>query len=137
MKTTYLKIGMALTLLASLIVGPVFMSAPAEAGRLKRAFNDTQFMPYAARRPIRRLPNNNVELVQDYSDENVDAGQDADVGADVRIRPRQAARIARQAYPGTKVLNVKLLPSGAYAVTLRGDGRLTRVIVDASDGSIN
>ena len=46
------------------------------------------------------------------------------------------ARIARQAMPGAKVLNVKLLPSGIYAVTLRGGGRLTRVMVDGRSGDI-
>ena len=52
------------------------------------------------------------------------------------IRPREAAMIASDAYPGSRVLKVKLLPSGLYAVTLRGQGRLTRVMVDAESGEI-
>jgi len=56
--------------------------------------------------------------------------------SNVSIRPREAARIARQAYPGSRVLKVNLLPSGIYAVTLRGNGELTRVMVDGQTGEI-
>ena len=73
--------------------------------------------------------------------QNVDPGPDgfAADGPDdpgLTIRPREAARIARQTVPGAKVLNVRLLPSGIYAVTLRGDGKLTRVMVDGQTGDI-
>jgi uncharacterized membrane protein YkoI len=53
------------------------------------------------------------------------------------ITPSDAANIAVDANPGAKVLNVKLLPSGVYAVTLRDGGRVSRVMVDATSGSIS
>jgi uncharacterized membrane protein YkoI len=52
------------------------------------------------------------------------------------ITPSQAANIALDANPGAKVLNVKLLPSGIYAVTLKDGGSVSRVMVDATSGSI-
>jgi uncharacterized membrane protein YkoI len=53
------------------------------------------------------------------------------------ITPSQAANIALDANPGAKVLNVKLLPSGVYAVTLKNGGSVSRVMVDATSGSIS
>ena len=53
------------------------------------------------------------------------------------IAPSQAAVIARDSVPGSKVLNVKLLPSGVYAVTLKVGGSVTRVIVDATSGAVS
>ena len=54
----------------------------------------------------------------------------------VRIRPSQAAAIAQGLVANSKVVGVKLLPSGSYAVTLRTDTYVTRVIVNGQDGSI-
>lgn len=53
------------------------------------------------------------------------------------IQPSEAANIARDSYPGSKVLNVKLLPSGVYAVTLKTGGNVSRVMVDATSGAIS
>ncbi|MCA0433512.1 MAG: PepSY domain-containing protein [Proteobacteria bacterium] len=53
------------------------------------------------------------------------------------ISEREAANIAQGMVPGARVLKVKLLPSGTYAVTLRGDGKLTRVMVDGQTGAAN
>jgi uncharacterized membrane protein YkoI len=53
------------------------------------------------------------------------------------IPPSEAANIAKDANPGSKVLNVKLLPSGVYAVTLKNGGSVSRVMVDATSGSIS
>ncbi|MDE2444783.1 MAG: PepSY domain-containing protein [Alphaproteobacteria bacterium] len=48
----------------------------------------------------------------------------------------QAAVIAKDSVPGSMVLNVKLLPSGVYAVTLKVGGSVTRVMVDATTGAV-
>jgi uncharacterized membrane protein YkoI len=53
------------------------------------------------------------------------------------IRPSEAAMIAKDANPDSKVLNVKLLPSGVYAVTLKVGGSVARVLVDATSGAIS
>jgi uncharacterized membrane protein YkoI len=53
-----------------------------------------------------------------------------------KISPSQAAAIALRQLPGAKVVGVKLLPRGAYAVTLKSASKVARVMVDASDGSI-
>lgn len=53
------------------------------------------------------------------------------------IAPSEAANIAKDANPGSKVLNVKLLPSGVYAVTLKNGSSVSRVMVDATSGSIS
>ncbi len=60
------------------------------------------------------------------------AQQDVDVG----IPPSEAAAIAKSIVPGAKVVKVKLLPSGVYAVTLKAKGSVTRVLISADDGSI-
>jgi hypothetical protein len=56
---------------------------------------------------------------------------------EVRIRPSQAAAIAQAQVPYSKVVKVRLLPRGDYAVTLVADGSVTRVIVNGQDGSVN
>jgi hypothetical protein len=56
---------------------------------------------------------------------------------EVRIMPSQAAAIAQGQVPYSKVVKVKLLPRGDYAVTLVADGNVTRVIVNGQDGSVN
>lgn len=103
------------------------MTSPAEAGRLKRPFiavqPDLQFLPRS----------DTMDLAQAEDD---GGAYDSPVDEALTIRPREAARIARQMVPGAKVLNVRLLPSGVYAVTLRGDGQLTRVMVDGRTGDI-
>jgi uncharacterized membrane protein YkoI len=53
------------------------------------------------------------------------------------VAPSEAAMIARDSVPGSKVLNVKLLPSGVYAVTLKVGGSVTRVMVDATSGAVS
>ena len=55
----------------------------------------------------------------------------------VKIRPSQAAAIAQGQVPYSTVVGVKLLPSGTYAVTLRTDSSVERIMVDGQDGSIN
>ena len=55
----------------------------------------------------------------------------------VRIKPSQAAAIAQGQVPYSKVVKVRLLPSGDYAVTLVADGSVTRVLVNGQDGSVN
>ncbi len=58
-------------------------------------------------------------------------------GANLPVQPSEAASIAKSLVPGARVLKVNLLPSGVYAVTLRGDGKLTRVMVDGHTGAAN
>lgn len=52
------------------------------------------------------------------------------------ISPSQAAAIAQGQMPGSKVVGVKLLPSGNYAVTLKTDSSVARVMVSGDDGSV-
>jgi hypothetical protein len=56
---------------------------------------------------------------------------------EVRIRPSQAAAIAQAQVPYSKVIKVRLLPRGDYAVTLVAEGNVTRIIIDGQDGSVN
>jgi len=56
---------------------------------------------------------------------------------EVRIRPSQAAAIAQAQVPYSKVVKVRLLPRGDYAVTLVADGSVMKVIVNGQDGSVN
>jgi hypothetical protein len=110
-----------------LVTAAGIASAPADAKRLRR-------YPMLGQNYLIPTPPDAVDFAQ-----NMDGAQDyADPGAggDLAIRPREAASIARQVVPGAKVLNVRLLPSGVYAVTLRGDGKLTRVMVDGRSGDI-
>ncbi len=74
-----------------------------------------------------------LRVAQAYDEEG---SYDSQGGVEVAIRPREAARIARQSMPGFRVLKVTLLPSGNYAVTLRGKGELTRVLIDGLSGDI-
>jgi hypothetical protein len=61
----------------------------------------------------------------------------ADDSGDFAIKPSEAALIARNAYPDAKVLGVKLLPSGEYAVTLKVGGSVQRVLVNATSGALS
>jgi uncharacterized membrane protein YkoI len=56
--------------------------------------------------------------------------------ANYPIHQAEAAMIAKSANPGSTVLSVKLLPSGAYAVTLKVGGSVLQVMVDATTGAI-
>lgn len=51
------------------------------------------------------------------------------------IQPSEAAAIAQAQWPGSKVVKVKLR-GDIYAVTLRTDNSLVRVLVSGQDGSI-
>jgi uncharacterized membrane protein YkoI len=53
-----------------------------------------------------------------------------------KIRPSQAAAIAQGQVPGSRVVGVKLLPSGVYAVTLKTADSAMRVMVDAQTGDV-
>lgn len=53
------------------------------------------------------------------------------------VSAAEAAQIARGSVPGSKVLKVQLLPSGVYAVTLKDGGNVSRVMVDATTGSLS
>ncbi|MEP7174820.1 MAG: PepSY domain-containing protein [Aestuariivirga sp.] len=55
---------------------------------------------------------------------------------DVLIRPSQAAAIAQAEVPDSKVIKVRLLPRGDYAVTLVANGNVTKVFVNGQDGSV-
>ena len=52
------------------------------------------------------------------------------------ISEAEAAAIAQSTEPYAKVLKVKLLQSGVYAVTLKDRGNVSRVMVDATTGEI-
>ncbi len=54
---------------------------------------------------------------------------------EVRIAPSQAAAIAQAQVPYSKVIKVRLLPRGDYAVTLVADGNVTKIFVNGQDGS--
>ena len=64
-------------------------------------------------------------------------GDYSDGGNNLPISARQAASIAKRMVPGARVLKVVLLSSGEYAVTLKGDGKLTRVTVNGYSGAVN
>jgi uncharacterized membrane protein YkoI len=55
-------------------------------------------------------------------------------GGSYAVSPSEAASIAKDTWPGAKVLRVQLLPSGVYAVTLKQGGEVSRVLVDAQSG---
>lgn len=100
------------------------LSTPAFAGR-KQVVIDLGYL----------APLSSIHIAQgDVDGSSYDTGGVG--GVDVSIRPREAARIAKRSMPGSRVLKVKLLPSGIYAVTLRGNGELTRVMVDGQTGEI-
>ena len=50
------------------------------------------------------------------------------------IKPSQALIIAQRLMPNSKGIGVKLLPGGNYAVTLRRNNTLRRVIIDGDTG---
>jgi DNA gyrase inhibitor GyrI len=51
------------------------------------------------------------------------------------IKPSQALIIAQRLVPDSKGIGVKLLPGGNYAVTLRRNNQLQRVIIDGDTGA--
>ncbi len=105
-------------LVAVLAFGVVF-TGTAEAGRF---------------RPKHRC--NPIQLAQ-YAGENNSYGNSNSYGSsDYAVSPSQAAYIAKQTWPGAKVLRVQLLPSGVYAVTLKQGGQVSRVLVDATSGEV-
>ncbi len=77
-----------------------------------------------------------VEQVADQSFDATGYDQLAQQEQDSGIPPSEAAAIARDQVPGAKVVGVKLLSNGWYAVTLRAKGSVTRVMVNAQDGSV-
>jgi uncharacterized membrane protein YkoI len=87
--------------------------ASAEAGRFRLGHKYNQFQ------------------VSQYADENQDYGN-----GNYAVTPSQAASIAKDTWPGAKVLRVQLLPSGVYAVTLKQGGEVSRVLVDATSGEV-
>jgi uncharacterized membrane protein YkoI len=66
----------------------------------------------------------------------VEYGQSDYGDIEPQISPSDAADIAANRFPGYKVIKVKYLKSGVYAVTLKADGLVERVLVRASDGAI-
>jgi len=52
------------------------------------------------------------------------------------IPPSQALSIASRTVPNAKPVGVKLLNNNTYAVTLRQNNVVTRVIVDAQTGAV-
>ncbi len=73
--------------------------------------------------------------IKDVVSAAADASYDVAEG-EAGISEGQAADIAQSTQPGAKVIKVKLLPSGVYAVTLKEGGNVTRVMVDANSGAI-
>jgi hypothetical protein len=51
------------------------------------------------------------------------------------IKPSQALIIAMRVLPNSKAVGVKLLPGGNYAVTLKRNNQLQRVIIDGDTGA--
>ncbi len=51
------------------------------------------------------------------------------------IKPSQALIIAMRVIPNSKAVGVKLLPGGNYAVTLKRNNQLQRVIIDGDTGA--
>lgn len=74
--------------------------------------------------------------LDDFLDPEGEPGFEQVQENETRITPSEAASIAQDAVPGAKLLKVKLLSSGVYAVTLRAKGSVIRVMVSADDGSI-
>ncbi len=74
-----------------------------------------------------------LPLVQAQTADSYDVADDQGQFA---IKPSEAALIAKNAYPDAKVLGVKLLPSGEYAVTLKVGGSVQRVLVNATSGAL-
>jgi uncharacterized membrane protein YkoI len=55
----------------------------------------------------------------------------------LQIKPSQALSIASRMVPNAKPVGVKLLNNQTYAVTLRQNNVVTRIIVDAQTGAVN
>lgn len=107
-------------LVGLLAFGLVF-TGQAEAGRFrpKHRCNPIQMAQYAGE-----------------SDRYSNSNSNSYGGSDYAVSPSQAAYIAKQTWPGAKVLRVQLLPSGVYAVTLKQGGQVSRVLVDATSGEV-
>jgi uncharacterized membrane protein YkoI len=99
----------------SILLIAAMLIAPADAGRRKQKFK------------IWLQNNDTYELSQSYDD---------DSSQEFPITEADAADIAQSQYPGARVLMVRLLPSGVYAVTLKEGGKVYRVRVDAKYGDI-
>ena len=67
--------------------------------------------------------------VENYTDSNQYEDQ-------YPVSEAEAAAIAQDKVPYAKVLKVKLLQSGVYAVTLKDRGNVSRVLIDATTGDI-
>jgi uncharacterized membrane protein YkoI len=98
---------------ASMLALGLILAASAEAGQFR--LGHKYRVPFA---------NEDITQAQNYGD------------SAYAISPSQAASIAKRSWPGSKVLRVQLLPSGVYAVTLKQGGEVSRVLVDASSGSL-
>ena len=98
---------------ASLLAVGLFWAVSAEAGQFRLGHKY-----------------NLVDIAQNYGE------SDGYGGTDYAVSPSQAASIAKESWPGAKVLRVQLLPSGIYAVTLKQGGEVSRVLVDATSGEI-
>lgn len=90
-----------------------------------------------------RLPVHHVQIFGPLTlaeDTMVEGAGDEDAVAEDQdqfaIKPSEAALIAKNAYPDAKVLGVKLLPAGEYAVTLKVGGSVQRVLVNATSGAL-
>jgi hypothetical protein len=90
---------------------------------------------FAATRVLPELDQLALDFVQ-FADDFVEGEAGGGEAGGNIISAREASDIAKSTVPGAKVLKVKYLPSGVYAVTLKGKGKLTRVMVDASTGNI-
>lgn len=55
----------------------------------------------------------------------------------VLIKPSQALIIAQRLVPNSKGINVRLLPGGNYAVTLKRKNQVQRVIIDGETGELS
>jgi uncharacterized membrane protein YkoI len=100
----------------SIVLIAAMLIAPADAGRRKQKFK------------IWLQNNDTYELSQS---ESYDDGAE-----EFPITEADAADIAQSQYPGARVLMVRLLPSGVYAVTLKEGGKVYRVRVSAKNGAI-
>jgi uncharacterized membrane protein YkoI len=96
-------------------------AATADTGRFTLGHKYNQFQPEY---------DGGYELAQ-YAGEEDGYGGEA-----YPISPSQAASIAKDSWPGAKVIRVQLLKSGVYAVTLKQGGEVSRVMVDATTGDL-
>lgn len=101
----------------SVMLIAAMLAGPADAGRRNRMFQVW----------LQNNSGNYVELAQSYDDS----------GGGYPVSEADAADIAQSQYPGARVLKVRLLPSGVYAVTLKEGGNVSRVMVDARTGAVN